>query len=416
MPQIKDLWRHYAVNMINKELINYSLKHIVHRKARSLLTIFSIFAGIATIFIFVSFGWGLFDYVNEIKSSSGADKIMITPKGIGAPGLDTTFAITDKDIDAVKKASGVYEASGMYSRPAEIIKGKIKKFVFLISYDPESSLIKEVSNIDILEGRDLRKGDNEKVVLGHSYKLDKEIFPNALSLNDNIEVQGQRLKIIGFFEEFGNPQDDSNIYITNDYFEELYQNSSNKYSQIIARVDSSNIKKVIENVESELRKSRNIEKGREDFFVASFEELLEQFTYALNYIVYFVIFIAFISVIVSAVNTANTTITSVLERIKEIGVMKAIGAKNSDIFIIFVFESGFLGLVAGIVGVLVGFGITSIAETFLDGNGWGFLSPYYSWELFIGCILFATFTGAISGIIPAWKASKIRTVNALRYE
>ena len=107
---------------------------------------------------------------------------------------------------------------------------------------------------------------------------------------------------------------------------------------------------------------------------------------------------------------------AVLERIKEIGVMKAIGAKNSDIFIIFVFESGFLGLVAGIVGVLVGFGITSIAETFLDGNGWGFLSPYYSWELFIGCILFATFTGAISGIIPAWKASKIRTVNALRYE
>ncbi|MEK6836830.1 MAG: ABC transporter permease, partial [Nanoarchaeota archaeon] len=155
--------------MINKELINYSLKHIAHRKARSLLTIFSIFAGIATIFIFVSFGWGLFDYVNELKSSSGADKIMITPRGVGAPGLDTTFSLTEEDVDAVKKTGGVYEASAIYSRVAEITKGRTKKFVFLLGYDIEIPLIKEILNIGIAEGRDLRKGDYNKVVLGYNY-------------------------------------------------------------------------------------------------------------------------------------------------------------------------------------------------------------------------------------------------------
>jgi len=403
--------------MINKELIKYSLNHIFHRKARSLLTIFSILVGIATIFIFVSFGQGLFDYVNELKSSSGADKLMVMPKGIGAPGLDTTFFLTEEDITAVKKATGVYQATGLYSKPAEIVKGKVKKYVFLISYNPDDSkLIKEIFSVKLEEGRDLRNGDTSKAILGYNYRLKDKTFPNALTLNDNLEVQGEKVRVIGFFQEIGNPQDDSNIYITNEYFEKLYQNSSKKYNQILARVDSSNIQNVIINIESDLRKSRNLKEGKEDFFVASFEELLEQFTQALDYIVYFVIFIALISVIVSAVNTANTTITSVIERIKEIGIMKAIGAQNNEIFMIFVFESGFLGLIAGVFGILLGLIVTSVAKVFLEVQGWGFLSPHYSWQLFLGCILFATLTGAISGIIPAWRASKIRPVRALRYE
>jgi len=403
--------------MINKELIKYSLNHIFHRKARSLLTIFSILVGIATIFIFVSFGQGLFDYVNELKSSSGADKLMVMPKGIGAPGLDTTFFLTEEDITAVKKATGVYQATGLYSKPAEIVKGKVKKYVFLISYNPDDSkLIKEIFSVRLEEGRDLRNGDTSKAILGYNYRLKDKTFPNALTLNDNIEVQGEKVRVVGFFQEIGNPQDDSNIYITNDYFEKLYPNSSKKYNQILARVDSSNIQNVIINIESDLRKSRNLKEGKEDFFVASFEELLEQFTQALDYIVYFVIFIALISVIVSAVNTANTTITSVIERIKEIGIMKAIGAQNNEIFMILVFESGFLGLIAGVFGILLGLIVTSVAKVFLEVQGWGFLSPNYSWQLFLGCILFATLTGAISGIIPAWRASKIRPVRALRYE
>jgi len=126
--------------------------------------------------------------------------------------------------------------------------------------------------------------------------------------------------------------------------------------------------------------------------------------------------IAFISVIVSAVNTANTMITSVLERFKEIGVLKSIGARNSEIFKIFLFESGFLGFVAGTIGVLAGWAATDFGAVILDDLGYGFLSPHYSWHLFGGLILFATLTGAVSGMIPAWRASRINAVDALRYE
>ena len=222
------------------------------------------------------------------------------------------------------------------------------------------------------------------------------------------------MKVVGFFEPIGNPADDSQMYITLDYFEELFPNKT--YAEIVAKVDVTNIDKVVENVEKKLRKSRGLEEGKEDFFVQSFNDLFESFSSVLNIIIGFVVLIALISVLVSAINTANTMITSVLERYKEIGVLKAIGARNSNIFGIFLFESSFLGLVAGILGVLLGWGFSSLAGSLLVNLGWGFLSPYFSKELFIGCILFATLTGAISGVIPAIKASKINIVNALRYE
>ncbi|MCW8965210.1 MAG: FtsX-like permease family protein, partial [Candidatus Pacearchaeota archaeon] len=150
--------------------------------------------------------------------------------------------------------------------------------------------------------------------------------------------------------------------------------------------------------------------------VQSFNDMIESFSSVLNIIVGFIILIALISVIVSAINTANTMITSVLERYKEIGVLKAIGAKNSEIFGIFLFESSFLGLVAGVLGVGFGWALARLGGIILENLGWGFLSPYFTKELFLGCILFAVVTGAISGVAPAIRASKINTVEALRYE
>jgi len=144
--------------------------------------------------------------------------------------------------------------------------------------------------------------------------------------------------------------------------------------------------------------------------------MIESFSGAINVIIGFVILIAFIWVLVSAINTANTMITSVLERYKEIGILKAIGARNSEIFGIFLFESAFLGFVAGALGVLLGWGATSLAGSILQSVGFGFLAPYYSFWLFTSLILFAVVTGAVSGVIPAVRASKTNVVDALRYE
>ena len=402
--------------VINKESVKYSLNSIKRSKARSILTILSIFMGIATIFIFVSFGWGLYDYIDEFTSSSSADKLLIMPKGAGMPGLDTTFELLDDDVQVIENTPGIYKATGAYMDIAEIIQDDLKKYVFVMSYDPDLPMIMELSDIEIVKGRALRASDSGKVTLGYNYLIKNQIFPKTYSLNSKIDVQGQELRIVGFVEKIGNPQDDSNIYVTNDFMFELYPDEELSYSMIIARADKDNIDEVAERVEKKLRQARDLDEGKEDFTVQSYAGLLESYMVVLDIIIGFIILIAFISVIVSAVNTANTMITSVLERFKEIGILKSIGARNSEIFKIFLFESGFLGFVAGVIGVSAGWAVTNFAANILDDLGYGFLSPHYSWVLFAGLVLFATVTGAISGMIPAWKASKINAVDALRYE
>ena len=402
--------------VISKESVKYSLNNIKQSKARSVLTILSIFVGIATIFIFVSFGWGLYEYIDEFTSSSSADKLLIQPKGSGVPGLDTTFKLLDDDIDVIGRTPGIYEVTGSYMGAGEIIQDDSKKYAFVVGYDPKIPLIMELSNVDIIEGRKLRLGDSGKVTLGYNYMIKNKIFPKAYSLNSKINIQGQDLRIVGFYESVGNPQDDANIYVTNDFMIELYPEKDLSYGMIIARADKNNVNEVAERVEKKLRQHRGLDEGKEDFSVQSYADLLESFTVVLDIIIGFIILIAFISVIVSAVNTANTMITSVLERFKEIGVLKSIGARNAEIFKIFLFESGFLGFVAGVIGVLIGWLATDIGAEILDNLGYGFLTPHYSWVLFAGLVVFATLTGAISGMLPAWRASKINAVDALRYE
>ncbi len=401
--------------MISGESIKYSLNHLKKRKGRSFLTIFSILVGIATIFIFVSFGYGLYNYIDELSSASAADKVLIMPSSAGGIEAPEGVTLNESDIHSITRAAGVYEATGVYFKAALVKQNKDQKYVSLISIDPTTDILIESYNIKIEQGRELRQGDTKQVLLGYNYLIPNKILPKPYELNDNIEVNGVDLKVAGFLGSIGNPQDDSQIYITNDQFESMYP-EEDSYVEIFARVDKDNVEKAVENIERNLRKSRDVEKGKEDFTVQSFTELVESFSMALDIVIGFIILIALISVIVSTINTANTMITSVLERYREIGILKAVGAKNHEVLKIFLFESSFLGFIAGILGCILGWALSSLGGFILQNLGWGFLKPYFSVWLFVGLILFATITGAISGVIPAVKASKISTVKALRYE
>jgi putative ABC transport system permease protein len=402
--------------MLGKESINYSLRNIKARKSRSFLTIFSIMVGITTIFIFVSFGWGLYKYVEDYSTSSSANKIIVQSKGTaGAGSASGSFSLGEDDLKAVESTLGVYDATPVYFKSVQVTQGTETKYTYLFSFDPKKPFVMDLSQIELYKGKDLSPGE-KGVVLGYNYLIPDKIFPKAYSVGQNIEINWEKYKVIGFYSQIGSTVDDAQIYLTNDLFEEIYADENLSYYWIVAEVDTSNVDNIIKNVERNLRKERGLEEGKEDFFVQSFEDLMESYKTVLNIVVGFIILIALISVLVSSINTANTMITSVLERTKEIGVMKSIGAKNSEIFGIFLFESSFLGFVAGVLGVLLGYVLTLIAKQILIQVGYGVLSPYYNFWMFFGCIAFATLTGAISGALPAIKAAKTNPVDALRYE
>jgi putative ABC transport system permease protein len=121
--------------------------------------------------------------------------------------------------------------------------------------------------------------------------------------------------------------------------------------------------------------------------------------------------------IVGAVGIANTMFTSVLEKTKEIGTMKAIGAKNRDILMIFLFNSAMVGFVGGIFGVILGALLSAlfpmIGVTIMRG---GETSMSLSPILMVSGLTLAVIIGVISGVVPAYRASKLKPVDALRYE
>jgi putative ABC transport system permease protein len=282
--------------VISSELINYSLKNLWSQKSRSFLTVFSILIGITTIFIFLSFGIGLFAYVNEVTEGSSADKIIVQAKSSGAPGLDDTFKLTDDDLRAVERTAGVFEATGAYFKVAKVEQNKESKYTFLMGYDPREPLIMDVFGVGIEEGKWLSSGDSGKVLLGYNYMIPGKIFTKGYRVNDKINIQGKDLRIVGFLESVGSPQDDAQVYVTSDYIDKLYP-GTDSYGWIVARVDINNIDDVVEKVEKNLRKERDLEEGKEDFFVQSFNDMIASYSVALNGIIGFIILIALVSIV-----------------------------------------------------------------------------------------------------------------------
>lgn len=232
--------------IISKEIIEYSLRGMRHRKMRSTFTIISIMIGIIAIFILISFGIGLYQYVEKYSSTSSADKITIMPKGYGGMGFEEEPSFSEEDLRAVERTSGVYSVTPISYGVAEISQDKTKKYAFLIAYDPSKEFIMaEISGIKIYKGRELKPDDKGKVVLGYNFLIKDKIMPKPYDINSEIEIQGKELRVVGFYEQIGNPQDDSQIYITDEYFKELYPNKTQGYDWIFAKVDVSKIDDVI---------------------------------------------------------------------------------------------------------------------------------------------------------------------------
>ena len=398
--------------------IVYSIQNIRKRKLRSSLTILSILIGIAAIFALWSFGSGLEIYIKKIAEESGQNKLFIQAKSVGAPGTDENFFIAREEVNFVSKVKGVDEIVGMYFSAGEIEFNRIKKFYYLMGLDTDKiDFIEETFANSIFSGRQLKEGDLDKAVLGYNYQFNDKIFKKGIRLGDKIKINGNIFEVVGFFEEVGNPQDDSNVYISKEAFEQLYPDKKDRYGFVILSSQNGVLtKELAERIEEKLRKFKNQDKGKEDFFVQTFEDAIATFTTIIAVIRGVLLLIALVSILVAFVNIMNTMYTAIIERTKEIGIMKAVGAKNEDILFIFMFESGFLGLVGGIAGVILGYVVASAGGAAAAANGFALLKPVFPISLIVGCLLFSFIVGVTAGYLPARRASRLKPVDALRYE
>ena len=167
-------------------------------------------------------------------------------------------------------------------------------------------------------------------------------------------------------------------------------------------------------IEDLLRERRNVNKGEEDFEVSTPEATLATVNQVLGGVQAFFAVIAFISIIVGSLGIINTMTTSVLERKKEIGIMKAIGARNSDIFLQFFIEAGLVGFIGGIIGAFIGVDIGVIGTLGINNYIGAETLPKINFVLVASALAGSFAIGCISGIIPALRAAHQKPIEALR--
>ncbi|PIN73707.1 hypothetical protein COV20_05800 [Candidatus Woesearchaeota archaeon CG10_big_fil_rev_8_21_14_0_10_45_16] len=394
-------------------------REIKRRRLRSWLTLIGVFIGIAAIVSLITLGQGLENAIEGQFQALGKDKLFISPKGGTFAGIGSSVVMTEDDLEVIKRTAGVKRATGLAYASSGYEFNEVVRFNFVsgISTEPdERALAGEAQTWKIAQGRNLEKGDRFKVILGYEYTQDT-LFEKAVELGDTILINGREFKVIGFLEKIGSPPDDQSGLIPLDTFGEVF-NREDEVGYIIVQTQPGDDPAVVAaEVNEELRKSRNLDEGEEDFTIQTPEQFAEAFGVVLDVIQIVLIGIAAISLFVGGIGIMNTMYTSVLQRTKEIGIMKALGAKNSQILYLFLIESGLYGLGGGLIGVILGIGFALLVElAFVVFLGPAFLSVEIDLLLVAGTLFFSFLIGCLSGLAPARSASKQKPVDSLRYE
>jgi len=399
-----------------QDYTSLALKNIRKSKLRTFLTLLGILLAISTIFILVSLSVGLQQTVKEQFEELGGDKFFVQPRGQLGPSTTGAASLTIKDVETIEKIPGVKEVSYWIIGNAKIESKNEIRFVSVAGVNLErADLYFESLTVGAEEGRTLKKGDTKEIIVGNQYS--KNFLNKPVNIGNKILINGVSFEVKGILESVGNPPDDRLISMPEDEFRKLFK-IPERIDSIVVQVEQGvDLNSVADRTERKVLKSRDLTKKTQDFTILTPKEVLESFGAILNIITGFLLGVAAISLLVGGIGIANTMYTSVVERTKQIGIMKAIGAKNSDISYIFVIESGILGLTGGIIGVILGIVIVKGIEYFgTNFLGTSLLSAAIPIWLVAGSLAFAFFAGALSGMLPALKAANTNPVDALRYE
>jgi putative ABC transport system permease protein len=403
---------------------------LVHSKLRSWLTIIGIVIGVASIVAIVSIGQGLQKSVNSRLGGLGQDLITISSggsragggfRGEGGSGASSTNTVqlSTKDVSALKLVPNIKYIEGTISGRADVYYLAQKTSASITGDDP--SVFKEFQTSGLESGRYLATGDAGVIVIG--YSLAHSVFRDQLLPGNILLINNIPFRVIGVLKQsttgFGGGG--NGIYMNINDARTVLANTitlkSNEFSSISVKVSNVDLVNDTTNaITTALLNSHHVRKQNQDFSVTSALELQSTLSSVTSSITLFLAAIAGVSLIVGAVGVANTMFTSVLEKTRDIGVMKAIGASNREILLIFLLNAGMVGLVGGLIGIILGMGISLALPALGLMLGIGELQTAISFSLLAYALLLSVMIGMISGAIPAYRASKLKPVDALRYE
>jgi len=400
------------------DYFRFCFKGIVQRKTRSYLTIIGIVIGIMAIVGLISIGVGMQVYMDEQFGKMGTNKIILLPMPPGASLMSAAPThFTDRDAKIVDNVRGVDINCYMIYRTSIVSYKNIDAAVSVTGMVPslaEESFI-DAQGYEVESGRFLEDRDTHKIVIGYwiAYKTFKVGDKyKEVTIGDRIEIKDQGFRVVGVMAEIGNRDDDSAIYMRLDEAERLYE-VNDKYDIFFVKIkEGADVDYVADRIRDRLEDDHD----EEDFSVMTAAQMSEMVGSILSAVSAVLIGIGAISLLVGGVGIMNTMYTSVTERTREIGIYKALGAENNTILMMFLVESGLIGVFGGVIGAVLGFGMALGVEMVGKEMGVGLLHAWISWELVAFALLFSFGIGVLAGLLPARSAAKMHPVDALRHE
>ena len=396
------------------KLFKLTIKNIFRRKLRSILTILSVIIGIASVIALVLLSDGLLNTVNEQFDKMGGRAIFVLAGNFqGNPfesgRLSKENMLNIKDSENIEKIPAVENVFAMNFLNAQITYRNQDEFAYLATLPVEKmDDAFDFFDVSVSEGKTFNGKEGNNAIIGDY--IAKKMFDREIKTGNKIKINDMDFRVLGILEPIGNEADDSTIYITRKAGDDLlnYEDSVN-YIMVKTKADTDN-KDTVKRIERLLAKTRE----EENFMIISADDFLELITRLLTLIKVILATIASISVVVGSLGVINSVYTSVLERTREIGVLKSIGAKINDITFIFVLESLLLSLAGGVIGFGLGVGIAKGVSLYAASAGFDMFTISITVEIVLLALILSVIVGIVAGLFPARSAAKLNPVNALR--
>jgi len=393
------------------ESFRIALRALASNKARSLLTMLGVIIGVAAVILLVGIGTGVQDEITGQVEGLGSNLLFVIPGQYGGSmGGDQAppsrrFTIEDSDLLA-RRVPGLDSVVPVIQAGSTIKRGNQSLRVVVAATNEQGG---EVFSGELAGGRGYRKSEVQAgtrvVAIGSNVR--DVLFPGQDPVGKTVTLEGQRFTVVGYYVPLGGGlagDQDSQVYIPVTTAQRVF--NLNYINTIVVKASDA---ERIEVVKADIRRVLTPRYG-EEFTVFTQEQTLGLLSSLLGTLTYMLAGIAGISLLVGGIGIMNIMLVSVSERTREIGIRKAVGARTYDILSQFVIEAVGLSVLGGIAGIAIGWGGAELMAAFTpvptNVTPWAVAMAFF----------FAAGVGVFFGVYPAWKASQLDPIDALRYE
>ncbi len=400
-----------------KELINSALQALRSNILRTSLTMLGIIIGITSVILIVSIGQGAVAFVTNELASFGTNVFSINPGSSNFNSFAGADTLTLDDVEAIEEDESLTNVKSVAAISMASVTVTANGEEDILNVQGVTPEILEILKPDIIDGEFLSSDNDQsadRVVVIGSDAAETFFGEGASVVNETIKVDNKTFRIIGVARSSSALAGgilNNSLYIPLSVVMNEFPNGDRIQEVDVSVEDPDQINQTMEDVELLLRDRHGISEDEEnDFVMQSFQDVLSTVQTITNLLTAMVAGISAISLVVGGVGVMNIMLVSVTERTKEIGLLKAIGAKEKDILTQFLIEAVVMTLLGGLIGIILGVG-GALFVSLAVGIPFA-LNPL----AIVAAVGVSTLVGVIFGLYPARRAARLSPIDALRYE